>query len=33
MRKLTVITALVLVAALLLPGCHGSVGKERFQVP
>ena len=33
MRKLTVITAIVLAAALLLPGCHGSVGKEKFRVP
>ena len=33
MRKLTVITALVLVAALLLPGCHGKETKEKFRMP
>ena len=33
MRKLTAIIAILLVAALLLPGCHGSVGKEEYQIP
>ena len=33
MRRITAFIALVLVAALLLPGCHGSVGKAKFQIP
>ena len=33
MKKFTVLIALLLVAALLLPGCHGRIGKAKYQAP